>query len=68
MYVVAGSKRLAAKEDTRPVFKLIASHCTSLANERPILKSGRPMARHQGLGMGVHGGSVIRPGGFWLWL
>ncbi|KAJ0146038.1 Uncharacterized protein HZ326_11259 [Fusarium oxysporum f. sp. albedinis] len=27
MYVVAGSKRLAAKEDTRPVFKLIASHC-----------------------------------------
>ncbi|KAJ0134287.1 Actin cytoskeleton-regulatory complex protein PAN1 [Fusarium oxysporum f. sp. albedinis] len=28
MHVVAGSKRLAAKEDIRPVFKLIASHCS----------------------------------------
>ena len=39
MYVVAGSKRLAAREDTRPVFKLIASHCTCFDVQDDVLET-----------------------------
>jgi hypothetical protein len=43
MYVVAGLKRLAVKEDTRPVFKLIASRTVGIAPVYP--KRSDMMAR-----------------------